>query len=767
MPDLGPNPGIVDVITKAGTNKFHGEAYEFIRTNQMAGRNYFSTIPAGPYHQNQFGGDVGGPIWRNKLFFFGNYEGYRQNQSAFVGAYAPTAAMFTGDLSSLSTPIFNPFSLNAATGTRTAFAGNIIPASLINPVSKKLLAYYLPGSSLANSINVSGNPHTTLNSDQITFRSDLNVNDRNQVFGQVSWLDSPATSPGLFALQGVIYPLNTELIALGWTNTLSQTKVNELRVGWTRNSVYDQGVASPGIQNQIGVTGTADINGVPGIAMTGYAGFGTSTGLLGDVDNVYQLHDSFSWLRGDHQLKFGGDLDYTRTVNSSANATARGSLNFTNTFSSQLTQSGSGAYSAVANTGNSFADFLLGTPTNGEAKGMPPTHYRWTTVQPYLQDTWKINPKLTANLGLAWFGNTPPNPIDSNKKLIHSFDFTTGLPTFAALGQVNPEIYPMTKSNFAPRVGFSYQLDDKTVFRVGAGMYYTTQMALNVQYAVVSQIITVNNSIANKQPSPTYTLGANTFPAVTVGQINAAQVAGITGPIQYLSDKLRCPYVEQWNADIQRTFGRSYLLDIGYIGNASHHLALNFNPLDCSAPNTLVCNIANNPYYPKYPYMQEASSIGWGNYNGLIVKFQRQYSNGLSIIANYTWSKALAAAQEGSNGTLNQRKSCILCDYGMTTSNVPQALVFEFGLRSASGSRQTIWRPHESRGGRCCRRLERGLYLDVPGRESIHCHGAELYGLAGRPGESEPLLQRQKRTSEQRREEERATRWSSNLKTQD
>ncbi len=676
MPDLGPNPGIVDVITKGGTNAFHGEVYEYVRTNQTRARDYFNrTTPNPPYHQNQFGASLGGPVLHDKAFFFGNYEGYRQTQSNFTTALVPVAARFTGDFSSSATPIYNPFSLNPATGKRTAFAGNIIPQSLISPVAKKLLAYYLPPNLTAGSgNNLSGSPRYVFNSDQFTVRSDYNLNQRNQLFAQGSYLNAPVVSPGLFPGQGTNFPLDTELVALGWTTTLSQSKVNELRIGWTRNSVFSQGLAIPGVQSQLGITGTSDPNGVPGVNFTGYSGFGAASGMLGDTDNVYEFHDSFSWLHGNHQIKFGGDLDYTRSVNSSANATARGTYNFTGAFTAQL----NGGNATVAKTGDSFADFLLGVPTNGEAKGMPPTHFKWWTISPYVQDTWKITPRLTANIGLSWFGNTSPSATDTtNRNLLHSFDFNTGLPTFAALGQINGQLYRMTRTNFAPRLGFSYAIDDKTVLRAGYGMYYTTQMALNVQYAVVSQIITVNNSISNTQPTAAYTLGVNAFPPATVGQITAAQVPGITGPIQYLSPDIRSPYEHQFNLDVQRTFGR-YLLDVGYIGNASHHLALNFNPLDCSNianPSDLTCVNARNPYLAKFPYMQEVSSFGWGNFNGAIVKVQRQFSNGFSLIASYTYSKALASAQQGSNSTLNQRRNCLQCDYGPTTSNVPQALV--------------------------------------------------------------------------------------------
>jgi hypothetical protein len=216
-----------------------------------------------------------------------------------------------------------------------------------------------------------------------------------------------------------------------------------------------------------------------------------------------------------------------------------------------------------------------------------------------------------------------------------------------------------------------------TVFRAGWGLYYTTQEAVNFQYAVVSQVITINNAVSNVQPTPTYVLGVNAMPSVTVGQITQAQANAITGPIQYLSQTYRSPYIAQWNLDIQHTFASKYLLDVAYIGNESHHLALNWNPFDCSAPNSNLCIDANNPYFPKFSYMQEVNSIGYGNYNALLVMFQRQFSNGLSFLVNYTWSKALAASQEGSNGTLNQRRSCLLaCDYGPTTSNLPQSLVF-------------------------------------------------------------------------------------------
>jgi len=677
MPDMGTNPGIVDVDTKSGTNQIHGEAYEYVRNNQMEARDYFAKAAPGPYHQNQFGASVGGPVLKSRLFYFGNYEGYRQATSSVQTALTPTQAMFNGDFSAAGLPtIYDPDTFDSATGLRQPFQNNMIPSTRINNTAKQLLAFYLPGASGVTGNNLTGNPESTLNTDQITARVDYSINEKNQIFGQGSWLNSPATAPGLFPSQGTAYPMDTEFVGLGWTSTLSPTKVNSLRLGMVRDSVYDQGVSVAGIQTKLGITGTGDVNGVPGIGIAGYTGFGTSTGLLGDIDDAYQIHESYNWLHGNHQIKMGGDLIYIRSVQSSANANARGVFNFNDTF----TASSPAGESTLPSGGSAFADFLLGDLTSAQSIAMPKTHFRWTTFEPYIQDTWKLTRSLNANLALAWYVATPPNPPDkTNRDLIHGFDFTTGLETFAALGTANPEVYDMTLDNFAPRIGITWQpwFDQNTVVRAGWGMYYTTQMDITSQYSVVSQYISVNNQVSNPttSPNPTYVLGVNAMPPVTVGQITQAEVPTITGAIQYLSSKQHSPGISQWNLDIQHTFGKAYMLDVAYIGNEAHHLQKNWDPWDGSSPGVQTYNLAENPFYPKYSYMQEINSIANGLYNAMLVKFQRQFTHGLTILANYTWQKALSDATEGSNGTLNQDKSCFRCDWGQTTSNIPQSLV--------------------------------------------------------------------------------------------
>jgi hypothetical protein len=342
--------------------------------------------------------------------------------------------------------------------------------------------------------------------------------------------------------------------------------------------------------------------------------------------------------------------------------------------------------------GYSFADFLLGDLNSAQSIAMPPTHFRWTTAEPYAQDTWKISPHLTANLALAWYGATPPNAVGPDKNLIHAFDFNTGLLTFAALGQVNPEVYNMTMTNFAPRVGFAYQPPflANSVLRGGWGLYYTSQEDVNAQYSIVSQVITVNNAVSNVQGVPQYVLGVNAMPAVTVGQITQAQANAMTGTVQYLSTHQHSPYVDQYNLDFQYAFAKSFLADVAYLGNNAHHLSQNWNPFDCSSPTDQYCVDNRNPYYPRYTYMQEVNSIGNGNYNALLAKMQHQFQYGFSLIANYIWEKGLAEAQQGSNGTINQDRSCLKCDYGLTTSNIPQALTISTVAEVPVG-RGRIW----------------------------------------------------------------------------
>jgi len=682
MPAMGTEPGVVNVVTKSGSNSLHGEAFEFLRNNDFDARNFFEAqAHPGPFHRNQFGAALGGPIIHNKLFFFANYEGFRQVLAAPQGGFAPTQAMFNGNFSGLSTAIYDPQTFNPATGQRAPFAGNVIPTGRLNPMAQKLLAYYLPGSSYtARPLNVFAEPVQTQDSDQGGSRVDANLTKNHTLFGQYMQEESPVDSPGLFPVSGLFYHMNTEFAMAQLTSALGPRLVNELHLGFTRPYLFYGGIGQPGLEKNIGLTGTADVNGVPGITLGGFSSFGTAQSVIGNIDNNYQVYDSLKVLRGKHEIAAGASLHYIRSTQESANWNARGTLVFNSVFTAQLATATNGQLAPVAGTGSSFADFLLGTPVSGTVTSMPRTHYRWTEVNPYVQDTWRLLPELTVNFGLAWYVGTPPNPSGNDRNYPHAFDFQTGKVLYAALNQIDPEIYSTNWRNFSPRVGLAWQPKfwSGTVIRAGAGIYYPSERALYDLFGITAPGVSIVQSLANSpnSPQPAYVLGQNVFPPISQVPITQQFADSVTGTVLALDRGLRSPTTEQWNLSIQHSFDRNTLAEVAYVGSQSRKLPVRWNVDDCSAPGSLACNPSVRPW-PQYSYVYFAADAGFASYNALNAKFQREFSGGFNFLANYTWSKALTNTMEGgANTPLNQMGSCLDCDKGLAGFNVPQRLTF-------------------------------------------------------------------------------------------
>jgi len=689
LPSEGPNDaGMVSVVTKAGTNQLHGELFEFVRNNAFDTRQYFDPVGShpSPFHRNQFGGAVGGPVLHNRIFYFGHYEGRRQILSNTAYATVPSTRMFAGDFSELSAQIYDPETYDPATGTRQPFQGNIIPANRINAMATKLLAYYHAAASYGPE-NVVGNPPTTDNYDQFGGRVDVTLNTANSLFSQFVRENSPTQDSGLFPLAGYGYPLNTKFAMIQLTSTLTPHAVNEFRVGWLRPSVFFAGESQADIQNKIGFTGTGDQNGIPGIFLAGFnlstnpqsASFGQNQGLIGNIDNQFQMHEGMSLLKAKHEMSFGADLAYMRTVQESSNFYSRGGVWFTPTFTAQLATDSSGHLAPISGTGNSFADFLLGMPQTGSVTSMPRTHFRWTALTPYFQDTWRVLPGLTLNLGMAWNLSTPPNAVGQNRNYPHAFDFKTGQVKYAALGQVSPEVYSIDLNNFAPRIGVSWQpgLWPGTVIRAGAGVYYPAENALYELFAITAPGVAIVQSITNSpsQPQPTYILGQNVFPPISQTPITPTFAQNVKGTLFALDTNLRTPYIEQWSLAIQHTVARNTIAELDYIGSQSRKLPIRWNADDCSMAGSFACDQSVRPY-PQFTYIYMAADEANSSYNAFVAKLQRQFSDGLSFVANYTWSKVLSNTEQGGAPVgINQRGTCLSCDKGMAGFNVPQRLV--------------------------------------------------------------------------------------------
>jgi hypothetical protein len=689
LPSEGPNnAGVVSLVTKSGSNHLHGEAFEFVRNTAFDTREYFDLPGAkpSPFHRNQFGGAAGGPILQNRLFFFGHYEGRRQVLSNTVKATVPSAKMFGGDFSELSTIIYNPDSYDPNTGLRQPFSGNIIPKERINSMATKLLAYYL-STGKYSSQDLVGNPVTTDNYDQYGGRVDVSLNAKNSLYGQYVHENSPTVNAALFPLAGYGFPLSTKFFMTQLTSTLSTHLVNQFCIGYLRPSVFNAGATLADVQGKLGFTGTADVNGVPGIYLSGFntsgatsstPSFGRARGLIGNIDNQYQMHESMNLLKAKHEMSFGVDLNYVRTVQESSNFYSRGGVYFNPVYTAQLATNSAGTPSPVSGTGNSFADFLLGMPQTGSVTSMPRTHFRWTAVTPYVQDTWRILPNLTLNLGLGWDLSTPPNAVGSDKLYPHAFDFQTGKVKFAALGDISPEVYKIDLNNFAPRVGFSWQPSflPGTIIRAGGGIYYPAENAIYELFAITAPGVAIVQSITNESAvTPTYVLGQNVFPPMSQTTITRSFADNISGTITALDSNLRSTYIEQWSLAIQHSLSKSTIAEIDYIGSQSRKLPIRWNADDCSIAGSYVCDPTVRPY-KQFNYIYEAANEGSASYNALVAKLQRQFSNGLSFVTNYTWSKVLSNTEQGGVPVgINERGTYLRCDRGMAGYNAPQRLV--------------------------------------------------------------------------------------------
>jgi hypothetical protein len=671
MPDQGPNPGLVNVTTKGGTNQFHGQAFEFVRNEVFDARNFFSPAPEN-LKRNQFGAAGGGPIRKDKMWFYANYEGLREITGFSARAFAPTAAMFGGDLREVTQTIYDPATFSAETGLRQPFANKIIPANRINPISKSLLRYYTPGSSLSQlPSNVFANPRNTLDDDQYGFRIDASLTDRQNLFGQFIRQNSPVVKPGVFPLSGAFYPNSNTFMMLQHTYTPRPNLVNTARVGGTRNLALfaNEGSTHGNILNELGIPNTKDGRGVIGVGITGFSGFGRSNGDLGNIDNNYQLDDGVNYIRGTHNYQFGVGIRYRRTWQQNANAGANGNLAYQPTFSAQLAPNAQRQLVPQAGTGNAFADYLLGMPTSAGVNGLAMFPYRFTQYIPYVQDTWKVTRNLTLNYGISWFLATVPNPQGSARQLPHGFDTQSGLIQYAALGEVDPRILSEDRNNFTPRFGFAWKPEflPNTVIRSGIGMYYGDSALIEMQFAMVSPPFNSPVTLINSQtdPLPTYELGRNIFPVSTFPPLDKTFAASLpNGSSAFLLEPNgRTPYVTQWNFSVQHSFSDKDLLEVVYLGSSGHKLQNRYDFDQCRVGADLRCDPATRPWQ-RYTGLLMADFNGNSSYESVVTKFRRRAGGGLNLNLEYTFAKALMDGWESGGSTDSQITVCRRCDKG-------------------------------------------------------------------------------------------------------
>jgi hypothetical protein len=326
MPEEGTGAAIVNIVTKSGSNHFHGELFEFLRNEVLDARSFFAPAKE-DLKRNQFGGAIGGPLRKNRIWFHTFYEGLRELTAFSAAGYSPTEEMFAGNFSATGRIIYDPAGYRPDSGAREPFPNFTIPASRDNPVARNLLAYYRPGASLASGPNnVFGNPRKTLNDDQGGVRVDAALSPRSQLFGQFFRQNTPSAQPGLFRLSGLLYQNGSTLAMAQHSWSVSANAVNTLRFGFLRNVAVGGNEASElgPLLNQIGITNTFDSRGVSAVNLQGYSSFGRSNGEVGNRDNTWQLDEEFTYNKGGHSLAAGAGLRYRRGWYLNGNANALG-----------------------------------------------------------------------------------------------------------------------------------------------------------------------------------------------------------------------------------------------------------------------------------------------------------------------------------------------------------------------------------------------------------------------------------------------------------
>ncbi|MBV8904072.1 MAG: carboxypeptidase regulatory-like domain-containing protein, partial [Acidobacteriia bacterium] len=512
--------GVINLASKSGTNDFHGAAYEFLRNKRLNAANFFANSSGAgkaAFVQNQFGANTGGPIIKNRAFFFVSYEGYRARQGVLFTETVPTAPELTGDFSGYlnasgkQVPIYNPFSTtcsapnNLSTCTRTGFANNVIPASMINPVSAKIIGfpeYALPNTSgqlYTNNFNFARNVATGGDNDQVNARLDYNLSDKQRIlarYTRLSSMNQPVNVYGNGLLNGDPYSPEayvTTQAVLADTYVLSPTIVLDVRGSFTRWSYTripgtlglneSTTLGFPSYFTQIpALNGETPSTTMPGISISSPTINAIGTGLLIGRDDTYALTPTLTWTKGKHTLKFGAEL-HKNELNYFQNNNPGGSFFFDNAFTS-VNSLNPGA------TGSGLASFELGVPTGANYSSVLQTSFFTFATLHYqgyfADDTWQATQKMTLTLGARW--EIPGVYIERyNRQATFNFNeanpalngiTVNGAPVLGAYDLVNTPNHPEAGLNpehyglVAPRLGIAYRLNDKTVVRTGGGFFF-------------------------------------------------------------------------------------------------------------------------------------------------------------------------------------------------------------------------------------------------------------------------------------------------------
>jgi len=634
---------VVNLTIKSGANDVHGTAFEFIRNEVFDAKNFFTppNTAKPPYKRNQYGLSLGGPVviphfynGRNRTFFFGDFERTRIRETATIANTLPTIKMRSGDFSELSKKVLDP-----TNGQQ--FPGNVIPVSRFDPVAANLIKLYpaVQTSNLANNFTYLSPRNQDV--DKWDLRLDQTVGTKDNAFFRYSTHDSflpdtpnlPAPAYGAGNLDYITEGINT---GAGWNHIFTPNLIMSLRAGWNfarfkRNN--PKSALGHNFNQEYGIPGASLVpdGSFSQLNVTGYRALGI--GPNNPVDRNSQNRQGsgdLSWNHGRHTVKFGSS--FLRSQNPIYNI-----RNTIGTFTFN------GAYS-----GDGEADFLLGLVSQWVWQSpviVSMRAYNWAV---YAQDDWKVNNRLTVNLGIR-YEISPPWYEKNNKMGNFDIDSNPGKATLV-LADGNGSRYDRATvatdlNNVMPRVGMAFKLTPKTVIRSGYGMFYSYMENLgDAEYLIGNAPFAYGVTLTGSSTTPLFRLSSG--PAS-----GATDLAKATG-LQFASYERHPPLsaAHQWNLNVQREFGQNWLMEVGYSGSRGEHLVRrydgNFSPAgpgnidakrvykSLAIPGT---SIVSSPLGPVYSYRADGNSI----YHAMIAKVEKRFSKGLTALGSYTWSKTI------------------------------------------------------------------------------------------------------------------------------
>jgi outer membrane receptor protein involved in Fe transport len=687
--------GIVNVVSKSGTNDFHGSLWEFLRNEKLDARNFF-LAKRNPLRQNQFGVAGGGPVWipkvyngKNRTFFYGGYEGFRQSQTAQSLLLTPSNAELNGDFSAIQTQLYNPFTTRPDPSRpgnyiRDPFANNQIPTNLFNPAAVLYAKTLFPpagavGPTGTNAVDLTP---SKVNQNSYNGRIDQVFNEHDTLFGRISYYDQNNSSSAGYP--GAITPV----VISGWnwglheTHTFGPTSILDTHFGrnWgddLTGTTFPNAPANFATQlEQLGFSpnyiGSFQGGQGPFIPLIGISGGYVSTGGNNLQDtrmaDVWEFGADYTKIYGRHTFKFGGSIQTNNTRSPIYGA----DLGFAATQTQNLEN--------PANTGNALASFLLGIPDNAGKRNVLEVEHRGFIDGIYGQDQWKITDKLTLNLGIRYdvtiwpiYGE-PGTPdafvgdlnLNNGTYILTSVPFPCSsnigapcipggtLPAHVVVSDQGQRIYHNDYSDWQGRAGLAYRITNKTVVRAGYGRFYDSwnsviQLAQNYEGAwpSVGQLLANNlNQPGTRSASigDPFNLGSNgvILPAPTPFN----QVQWFIDPTSY-----KMPYSDQWNIGVQQQLGQNTVLSLTYVG--AHDLQLNLGGYKNTATTPGPGDAATVASRQPYPYISPTyydKSIGQSKYNAFEFQLQQKSTKGLTYLISYTRSKSIDVGCSGSFG---------------------------------------------------------------------------------------------------------------------